>query len=476
MFKNILTFINENNLYNYLVYFTIALLMLLGIFKCIFPVLNNSRLLNRAVRRLERGINKGDRPIWQEPQFLGRPLQLHWQKFLLNAQHLDIRGIPCNANDYINDETIIYIPGHSQFGDMLPTLFTSLGILGTFIGLMQGLGNLDISNAEKTIQSIPILLGSMKYAFTTSIVGISCSLIFNMVNRIVIGHAYQSLDRFDEAFYELAMPRPLDPTVQLICQNQDSTAIIKHSSNSLRTSLTEAIENSLMQTLVPVANSMDNFINVSTSHQIDGVDKIVMKFVNHMDSSLNNQFKSLADTLSLVNKTNVLSFDSLQKNVEAADIISQNILKINSASKNIVKLIDEYIVKERNALGTADESFKNAIIDTLETIKSNNLNQNEFLKNLKEYRNLLQKDYRQYIDKSSEIARSLADNNSNNTQIIKASAKEAEESMQNIVKTYINSAEQISKELKTTMESFNKDFAKLSEIVKKVSDDVQTDS
>ena len=464
MINDILTFAN-GNLYNLLVYGAIALLMVLGIFKCIFPVLNNSRLLNRGVRRLENGVNKNNRPIWQEPQFLGRPLQLHWQKFLLNAQHLDIRGIPCNASDYINEDSIIYIPGHAQFGDMLPTLFTSLGILGTFIGLSQGLENLNISDAQKTMESIPTLLGGMKYAFTTSIVGVTCSLAFNMVNRIVIGHAYQCLDSFDEAFYELAMPRPLDPTVQLICQNQDSTAILKHSNEELKITLADAIENSLMQTLVPVANSMDNFINVSTNSQVEGIDKIVTKFVNNMDSSLNNQFKSLADTLSIVNKTNVLSFDSLQKNMDAVNSISQDIIKINVACNSIISLVDEYIVKERNAIGTADDSFKNSIIETLETIKSSTVNQNEFLKNLKEYRNLLQKDYKQYIAKSEELTRSIADGNNNYSENIKIVAKEAEESMQKIVNNYVISADKISKELKNTMESFSSNFNKLTEIM-----------
>lgn len=464
MINDILTFAN-GNLYNLLVYGAIALLMVLGIFKCIFPVLNNSRLLNRGVRRLESGINKNNRPVWQEPQFLGRPLQLHWQKFLLNAQHLDIRGIPCNASDYINEDSIIYIPGHAQFGDMLPTLFTSLGILGTFIGLSQGLENLNISDAQKTMESIPTLLGGMKYAFTTSIVGVTCSLAFNMVNRIVIGHAYQCLDSFDEAFYELAMPRPLDPTVQLICQNQDSTAILKHSNEELKSTLADAIENSLMQTLVPVASSMDNFINVSTNSQVEGIDKIVTKFINNMDSSLNNQFKSLADTLSIVNKTNVLSFDSLQKNMDAVNSISQDIIKINTACNSIISLVDEYIVKERNAIGTADDSFKNSILETLETIKSSTVSQNEFLKNLKEYRNLLQKDYKQYIAKSEELTRSIADGNKDYSENIKIVAKEAEESMQKIVNNYVISADKISKELKNTMESFSSNFNKLTEIM-----------
>ena len=37
-----------------LVYGAIALVTLVGIFKCIYPVLRNSALLNRAIMKLER--------------------------------------------------------------------------------------------------------------------------------------------------------------------------------------------------------------------------------------------------------------------------------------------------------------------------------------------------------------------------------------------------------------------------------------
>ena len=82
---------------------------------------------------------------------------------------MDARGLNCNVEDYVNDDTVIYAVGHAQLAEVVPGLLTSLGILGTFIGLMRGLSGLDLNDAAKTMESIPQLIGGMTYAFTTSI-------------------------------------------------------------------------------------------------------------------------------------------------------------------------------------------------------------------------------------------------------------------------------------------------------------------
>ncbi|NCC94750.1 MAG: hypothetical protein EOM10_16020, partial [Opitutae bacterium] len=117
-----------------LVYGAIALVTLVGVGKCIYPVLRNSALLNRAIMKLERSTVNNERPVWREARFLGRSLRPEWQRFLLNAGQLDLRGMPCNTQEYINEDTVVYKPGHVQLAELIPSLLTSLGILGTFMG------------------------------------------------------------------------------------------------------------------------------------------------------------------------------------------------------------------------------------------------------------------------------------------------------------------------------------------------------
>lgn len=73
--------------------------------------------------------------------------------------------------------------GHANaFAHSTPTLLTTLGILGTFLGIAIGLLQFDVSRVE---YSIPTLLDGLKLAFITSIVGIALSAVLRLV--LVLG-------------------------------------------------------------------------------------------------------------------------------------------------------------------------------------------------------------------------------------------------------------------------------------------------
>lgn len=66
----------------------------------------------------------------------------------------------------------------AAFQQSTPTLLTTLGILGTFLGIAIGLLDFDASHIE---YSIPLLLDGLKLAFITSIVGILLATALRLV-------------------------------------------------------------------------------------------------------------------------------------------------------------------------------------------------------------------------------------------------------------------------------------------------------
>ena len=178
------------NLVDIFIYAAVAGVTLIGVFKCLLPLIGTTRALRRAIRRMQQdaGTRQGT-PVWQEKRFMGNRLKGSWLRFLQNAEQLDRRGLPCNVEDYINDDTVTHGPGNATLAELIPSLLTSLGILGTFIGMVRGLGGLDFSNSDAIIEGIPVLLSGMQFAFGTSVAGVSCSIVFNMLNRIQIGRA-----------------------------------------------------------------------------------------------------------------------------------------------------------------------------------------------------------------------------------------------------------------------------------------------
>ena len=63
-----------------------------------------------------------------------------------------------------------------------PALLTTIGVLGTFVGIFIGLVNFDVGNIDK---SVPLLLEGMKVAFVTSILGMGSAVFLRVTYAAV---------------------------------------------------------------------------------------------------------------------------------------------------------------------------------------------------------------------------------------------------------------------------------------------------
>ena len=76
----------------------------------------------------------------------------------------------------------------------LPSVISTLGVLGTFLGITMGLLGFDTSDLD---QSIPLLLDGLKTAFFTSLLGMLGSLILNRV----VSKKFQTNSTVDEEYH-----------------------------------------------------------------------------------------------------------------------------------------------------------------------------------------------------------------------------------------------------------------------------------
>jgi len=346
------------NIADYLVYGAIAVVTLIGFFKCLIPLWITTRALRRAISRLQHDAgNTTGKPVWQEARFMGKRLRGSWLRFLQNAEQLDRRGLPTNVEDYINDDTVTHGPGNAGLAELIPNLLTSLGILGTFMGLSRGLSSLNFADAAQLIEGIPDLLGGMRFAFGTSVAGISCSLVFNMLNRISQGSSYRAIDDFVTSFTQLAMSRPLDNDVQLICQNQDRNFMLQNINDALVDRLAENVRQAMTQSLSPVSDSMDRFMIAATRNQIDGVNRIVGRFLDEMDRSLGNQFGALSTAMDAVSQSQIAAARETGQALSSAREIVHDARTLQEMTDHILAQFDTYM-KEINAVRVRDESFE----------------------------------------------------------------------------------------------------------------------
>jgi hypothetical protein len=332
------------DLADYLVYGAIAVVTLIGVFKCLFPLWGTTRALRRAIVKLQdEAGKKTDKPVWQEARFMGRRLKGSWLRFLQNAEQLDRRGLPTNVEDYINDDTVTHGPGNATLADLIPNLLTSLGILGTFMGLSRGLSSLNFADSAQLVEGIPNLLQGMRFAFGTSVAGISCSIVFNMLNRISQGSSYRAIDDFVTSFTQLAMSRPLDNDVQLICQNQDRNFMLQGINETLADRLAENVGRAVNRALTPVADSMDRFIVGTTRNQIEGVNIIVGRFLEEMDRRMGGQFGQLAGAMNTLTESQIRATQQTGATLQNAGEIVQNARALEEMTNHILDKFDSYM-------------------------------------------------------------------------------------------------------------------------------------
>ena len=199
----------------------------------------------------------------------------------------DAHGGSCDVEDYINVDSAVYDAGNPQLSEMIPGVMVSLGILGTFLGLVTGLSGLTLTDdTTRMLSAIEQLIGGMSTAFLTSIFGVIASLIFNFLNRYNLGRAQRALSHFLDAFQQYGMPKPVDDRTQLIAMQQEQTAYLRAAVEEVSARMITQMEQSILRALLPVQRSMDNFIVAATREQVEGIDRVATRFVERMDEAL----------------------------------------------------------------------------------------------------------------------------------------------------------------------------------------------
>ena len=360
------------DLADYLVYGAIAIVTLIGLFKCLLPLWRTTSSLRRAISRLQAEAGQTtDKPVWQTSGFVGKRLRGTWLRFLQNAEQLDRRGLPTNVEDYINDDTVTHGPGNATLAELIPNLLTSLGILGTFMGLSRGLSSLNFSDSAQLVEGIPNLLEGMRFAFGTSVAGISCSIVFNMLNRISQGSSYRAIDDFVTSFTQLAMSRPLDNDVQMIIQNQDRNFMLQGINDTLADRLAENVGRSITRAMTPITDSMDRFIIGATRNQIDGVNHIVARFLDEMDRSMGNQFSAMATAMDAVTQNQILAARQTGETVSAAQGIVDNARVLQEMTNHILDKFDAYM-SQINQVRERDENYERRVAELLNRMDREN--------------------------------------------------------------------------------------------------------
>ncbi len=423
-----------------LFYLLTGIVFLMGVCKCVRPVLRNAGILRRATETLREGAKaKLARPLWAEPGFLGKRLQPAWRAFLQSADMMRERGAPVDVADYINEENIITLPGRAALADIIPGLCTSIGILGTFVGLSIGLDGLDLMDMDSYVS----LTGGIALAFNTSIVGLIASLLFNVLNKYAAGRARDALDAFTAAFYATALPQPPDTPSQILALERDQTDMMSQFTQEMSTRVAGEIHQAVASAMAPVQRTMDDFINAATRAQIDGLDYIVARFIDRMNSSLDGQFKHLGETLETASQGQAQMQENQRSMLESVSAITRDVTNIHGVAEDIIAKFAGFVGDMETATQRIAKT-QEGTADLLEEMNEASRKQARYLSALQEYQAKLQGSFQDYTVWTDKFVSGLEESTNAQSESLEQVAMEMRASadlLRGAYKTFVESIE-----------------------------------
>jgi hypothetical protein len=167
------------------------------------------------------------------------------------------------------------------FYNSIPNVYTTIGVLGTFVGIFVGLLAFDVNNIT---ESIPTLLEGLKTAFLTSIIGIFLSLFVGKISQIYLKKAEGKHP--PKPTHEIAILQEIAETLT------DSKSESKELLENINNSLIGDSDTSISTQISKLYNQFSD-INSSQEKQLEAMDKVQQAIGGDEDTSLLTQIQKL---------------------------------------------------------------------------------------------------------------------------------------------------------------------------------------
>ena len=231
----------------------------------------------------------------------------------------------------------------------MPSILTSLGILGTFVGLSYSVLNFDTSSSESIRASIETLLSGMGTAFFTSVFGMLCSVIYLCLERARFNHLCNSVDalcaRINKQYH-----RPsgvlLDAGLEKISGKIDGLQL------TFGDNLDKVFDEKVTPVITEISRKLENPAQTVVDGLLSEFKKLSDGFADRLTEKVNNKMNELLEQF-------ILATDEM-KGIPAA---------INTATENLVKSGETTIETQKAYTKETKERFDKYTEDLTNAVK-----------------------------------------------------------------------------------------------------------
>ena len=203
----------------------------------------------------------------------------------------------CDIRSFINEDAIeTYV--HRGILENIPDILTSLGILGTFVGLVMGLREFDPSGYEQMAGSVTPLINGIKVAFITSIYGIALSLSFSFNLRSEFSNLSARVEEFLDTYYlHVQPPYEVDSLGRLLSQKKSQEDIVHDLTGIFVEQMAASFEQAITPAFARMTEGFQQVADTFTGSQEELLTNVCNTVTRQMRTELLSDFNQISKTV-----------------------------------------------------------------------------------------------------------------------------------------------------------------------------------
>jgi hypothetical protein len=262
----------------------------------------------------------------------------------------------------------------SDFFKHLPGLFTGLGIIGTFAGLIHGLQQFEVSaNADTVRSSLESLMHSVGQAFLVSAAAITAAMVTTFIEKLLINTLYGRVDAIahllDASFAAAAPEQFLEETAlhtqaaahelqalepllrelsekQMAHQERISQAQADRLGESLALAVSRALESQLAAPMADIKAALLQTHQTQNQAATEMLTHILGQFAQQLDGVLQQQ---MAGVTSLQQDSAKSSQQLTEQLSQATALLHQGLTQLNLSTQQLAQGMNEGAQQLRSA-------------------------------------------------------------------------------------------------------------------------------
>ena len=287
-----------------------------------------------------------------------------------------------SASAFWNGSAAVDSRVRSDFFKHLPGLFTGLGIIGTFAGLIHGLQAFEVSaNADTVRNSLESLMHSVGEAFLVSAAAITAAMVTTFLEKLLINSLYgrvEGIAQILDGCFATATPeqyleetalhtqataqhlerlkvdlvRELQPLLRELSQDhkahqeQLSLNLANRLGETLASAVSSALENQLSGPMADIKTALLQAQQNQSQAASDSLTQLLGQFANQLSGVLQHQMAGVA---SLQQEAAQSSQQMTERLAQATALLQQSMSQMTMASEQLVQGMREGAQQLRNA-------------------------------------------------------------------------------------------------------------------------------